>query len=458
MRPKFPLIKILLLAGALVAPLAGSAQPSPAAVAAAPPAADPASQATSLLANEALTWEERRKRLQDLANSNPRNAPVWAAYGEALKAVGEEDASLMAFDRAIEADQNLFTPHYQRGLLLKRPGPNRDLAAAEQAFRRALAAGSPRPQTLNELAVTLAMGGKLKDAADAWRRAAEADPDWGVVHSNLIKALTMLGDEEEAMAQLPAALAAGRFEESAVLILGEHLLREGDEDEAAEVYRAATARYPGNANFWYYLGAALAADGKEQDAREALLRGREAAKEDYRNAQAIEFALFRLEHPKDEARFQEARELVYQREADGAAMQRNLRRALGILGPLIEEHPDFWNGWFIRAVAKRRLGDLAGARADLEQVLQILPDEPNATMELALLERDDLRLDRAAELAQKAADLAPRDPLFATNAGLVMIDAGNCEAAWGLYRRAVALVGEENTQILRDQLDIRCGK
>jgi Flp pilus assembly protein TadD len=92
----------------------------------------------------------------------------------------------------------------------------------------------------------------------------------------------------------------------------------------------------------------------------------------------------------------------------------------------------------------------------LGKVLELNPAEANATMELALLHRDEFQFNEAADLAEKAVSLAPRDPIFAINAGFVLIEAGRCARAWELYRTALRMVGEQNTAPLRDMLELRC--
>ncbi|MCC7391329.1 tetratricopeptide repeat protein [Candidatus Sumerlaeota bacterium] len=419
----------------------------------------PADRAMKILTDDNMPIEERRVEILKIVNDNPNDAESWAAYGEALEKLGERDKALMAFQKATELNPKLYSPWQWLGILYKRGNPAPDYAKAEEAFRRAITEGAPRPSTLNELAVTLALQGKSKDAVAAWKQAIEADPEWGVLYNNLFKVATNLRDEKLCMEYFDRALHAKRFEESAVMQLGEYFIATGKNSRAVEIYNKATEAHPDNARIRYYYASALAADGKKNDARAEFNNAITIAKKSNEVSdvvQSAEWALFKLDNAKAEKDFQAARKLVFQPEVDWAKMKPDLEKAVKQLNPLIEKYPDFWNGYFVRGVAYRRLNEVALAEKDLQKVLSLHPDEPNATMELALMKRDQYDFAAAADFAEKAIALAPRDPMFAINGGLIMIEAGRCDRAWELYRISAKMVGEPNAAILRDQLEARC--
>lgn len=422
-------------------------------------AESPSDQAIVILKDEGLAWPEKVARLQEMSNVHAGVAEVWAAYGEALEKTGERPRALLAFEKATQINPALYSPWMWVGILSKRGAPSPDLPRAEMAFRRALAEGAPRPQALNELGVTLALEGRTKDAIDAWKQGVEADPEWGALYNNLMKGAVRMGDESTAREYLPGAIAAKRFEEGAVLQFGEYLISRGKAKEAVDVYMQAVSAHPANARLRYYYGVALGEAGRGKEAESALIEAQRVARESDEItdvAQAADWAIFRIRFPKDEKQFQEARKLVFQPETDFTRIAKDLKKAVKMLDPLVDKHPEFWNGYFIRGVAHRRLNEVEPAQADLEKVLSLFPNEPNATMELALMKRDLYDFQAAADLAEKAIKLAPRDPMFAINGGLIMLEAGRCERARELYRAATLMVGEENTVILKDQIDIRC--
>ncbi len=451
---------IALVAGLAVAAGAGAEEATTPTLELAAAERTPEDEALDILADDAILPAEQRARLQALSNAHPDSADIWAAYGECLARAREGELALAALERAVRLDPKLYSPWYWIGIVYKRGAPSPDLERAEAAFMEAIKNGAPRPATLNELGVTRAMQGKFKESVEAWRAAIEDDPQWGVLYSNLFKAALRSGEEKLVARLIDGAIAAQRFEESAVMIYGEHLVQSGKGADAAEVYRRAIAAHPDRPRLRYYRGLALAAAKKRPEAEAALLEAQAMAAapetSDREILQAAEWELFRLRNPGDEKDFQKARELVFAQEESASRREKNLKRAIESLTKLAAKHPDFWNAYFARGVAYRRLDDRASARADLGKVLSIRSDEPNATMELALMDRDDYRFEEAANGAEAAVRLAPRDPMFAINAGLIMLEAGRCERAWELYRAAIRMVGEENAAVLRVELDARC--
>lgn len=426
------------------------------------PAPTPTAQerALGLADDETLTAEQRRERLRALTNEAPDVADVWAAYGEALNDLGEDALALRAFEKATEIEPTLYSPWFWIGILSKRGTPEPDLARAEEAFRKALAWGAPRAQTLNELGVTLAVQGRLDESAEVWKEAIEQDPQWGVLYANLMKAAAGMDDEDLAEAYLPRALEADRFEESAVLIWGQHLLRKGDEDEAVDLYRRVIAQRPDLAVMHYYLGLALLEDGEEENAERAFREAERVAGE--ANEPTIRrqanFEVFRLRHPRTERDFQRTREDVFEPEGDEEDYREELEEAIGELDGIIAEHPGFWNAYSVRGVAEMRLGELEAAERDFRRVLELEPDEPNALMYLARVKQDQGSLPEAVELAEKAVEIAPRDPLFLVYTGLILVEAGHCDRAWDVYGRLLRMVGEENSALLYNELVARCGE
>lgn len=415
-------------------------------------------RAIALVADEETPLDRRLEEVRVLVKENQQSGAVMTAYGELLSRSGDDPAALIAFEQATALDPKLYTPWLWIGIIAKRGDPKPDLPRAEAALRRALELGAPKARALNELAVAVAMAGRMKEARDLWLEAVPHDPQWGVLYGNLVKACLSLGDEKTAMAQLEPALKAERFNETVILQIGTHLDRNKRHEEAEKLYRRALEVHPTNVAFNLALGRALVELERPEAAAECFQTAKRLGRQSGNPtaAQQAEWEIFRIENPQDERTFQSVRELVFSEETDRRVLERNYRRAIDRLTPLIERHPDFWNARFVRAVAYRRLDERDKAKADLLAVLEIFPEEANATMELALMTRDNLDFTEAARLAERAVELAPRDPIFAVNAGFIMLEANNCDRAWELYRKALRMVGEQNTAPLLDQLNLRC--
>lgn len=421
----------------------------------------PKDAAVAVLQDSSLSPFARAEKLQAMTNTSPDSAEVWAAYGEALEATGDTERALLAFKKSTELDPGNFAPWMRLGLLYKRGAPEPNLKGAEDAFRKALEKGAPKAKALNELGVSMALQGHMSDAIVAWEDAVKEDPGWGALYNNLMKAGSATGNEKLMARYLDAAIKADRFEEAAVLQYGEYLRKKDKPGKAADVYEKALAVYPKNTRIRYYYGSALGADGEAKGAARELAEARRLsleANEGNDVAQSVDFEMFKIDHPDDEKKLQKAREQIFQVKATTySEMDRKaLNKALKTLDDLTAKHPDFWNIYFLRGTANRRLDNREAARRDFERVRQLFPNEPNATMELALLSRDEERFAEAATLADSATTNAPKDPLFAMNAGFIYIEAGMCDKAWEQYRRTARLVGAQNAGPLLDELQIRC--
>lgn len=419
----------------------------------------PKEQALEILADENLTARERATKLRALANAHPDDGSAWSAYGEALEQAGDYSRAMEAFERASRVDSSLYTPWLWIGILAKRGIPEPDLPRAERAFRRALTEGAPRPRTLNELGVTLALQNKGDEAIRAWRQAIDADPEWGVLYNNIIRMARSMGRNDLMHEMAERALHAERFEPAAIYLYGEWLLANRRGDDAIAFYEKAMEAHPDNLRFRFSHALALVQMGRKEAAMEKLREVNRIATEESplsELALASNWEIFKLEHPRDESSFQDARNVIFSFSDGNHARPRDLNRAIRTLDSIIEKHPDLWNAHFARGRAQRLLGEYEEAEENLKRALEILPGEPNSTMDLALIRRDQYQFDEAADLADQAIERAPRDPLFAINGGLIMVDAGRCERGWELYRRLQRLTDEQFAVLLLDQLELNC--
>jgi tetratricopeptide (TPR) repeat protein len=118
---------------------------------------------------------------------------------------------------------------------------------------------------------------------------------------------------------------------------------------------------------------------------------------------------------------------------DAAAAKRLLDSALvaGIASPELrgEVHLD-------RARAAVALGDLAGARADIDQATRLVPSDPAAWLLSSALALREEKVARAQADIAKAIGIAPNDADVLLQAGTVAGISGEVEEARTLYARA----------------------
>ncbi len=419
---------------------------------------DATSQALLLVGDENLPADAKVSQLAALAEANKKNGTVWVAYGEALEAADRDDEALAAFDRAADADPTLYSAWQWIGTLNKRL--RLDLPRAEMAFLKAREMGAPAAPVNNELGVTLAMQGKFDEALAAFDAALLADPDWGILYNNAIKAAIAGRRTAKAREYFIRAIDAKRFEQNGLLMWGDYLMQSGEHENAAADYQLALAKHPDNARIRYDRGAALSRMGKKH--REAAVAELTRAREDARKAgdswtvRGAERTLFAVQFPDEEKKFQAAVKDVFAMEKDPERKVKQAEGAIKRLNPIVERHPDFFNARFTRAVALRMAGDNMKAREDLEHVLKLHPDEGNALIQMALLMRDEGELKEATGYARRAAEAAPRDPTVLMNAAFIELDAGNCPEAVGLCDQVDRLAGPGASEPVRVEISARC--
>ncbi len=91
-----------------------------------------------------------------------------------------------------------------------------------------------------------------------------------------------------------------------------------------------------------------------------------------------------------------------------------------------------------RARAGVALGDLVGARADLDRALELVPGDPFAWLLSAALARREAAVPRAQKDIARALELAPGDADVLLEAGNIAGAAKDMAAAQGFYERAAA--------------------
>lgn len=458
-----------MLAAALVATVPASANdPAPADSPTSPTASltmtvapTPGARALALLGEGNPTpLPERLAKAEALAAEYADNAEVWAAVGELREAAGRDDDALAAHVKATSLDPTLSSSWHRIGVLRKRE--RRDLPGAVMAFTKALEHSKAPASTLNELAVTLAQQGKMKDAMAAWERALAVDPEWGVLSTNATKAALALGDKKKAAAFFERTLTATRFEETGVMIYAEALVKEGRTKDAVAAYERAIAAHPERAKFRYYRGMALKdmgnKEGAKGDFREAVRLATDAG--DAATRGTAQKALFAIEHPKDLDKLVKAEKKVQTVSENPKTVEREMTEAIALLDGLVASHPDVWEMRQLRGDAQRRLGSPDAARRDYESVLAQVPEQPDALMSLALMHRDLALPAESADFARRAMAAAPRDARILVNAGFCLLDAGQCDDAKRAANRARTVypreVPTDPLDTLDDEIEARC--
>ncbi len=419
------------------------------------PTPAPADEAIALLEADGLDLETRIEGVRRILQSNPDEAAAWAALGELYLDADDSGRALGAFRQAVSRDAALPSSWHWIGILEKRAG---NLEEAIVAFDRAREAGGPASVELNEKAVAQARLGRMAEAYATWQQAIADDPGWGVLYANAAKAALALGDEEGARGWFVAGLKAERFEETLALMWTDHLVRQGRTEEALADYEVALSARPKAAKLRYYYGMTL----KEEGGGDAAVRQLELALADAAESgdrtteEAVRKSIFAIRHPRQMRDMVKAEEMIREETESAEPSEKNLRKAVGLMDPIVADHPDIWEPRLMRGVALRRLGRGEEAQADFEAVLALVPDQPNAHLNLGLIERDRGGFETAAGHAWTAASLAPRDPLISVNAALILVDAGQCDKAAQVLDAGGESIPFENSDEIRRRIAEAC--
>jgi tetratricopeptide (TPR) repeat protein len=286
--------------------------------------------------------------------------------------------------------------------------------------------------------------GDLGRAADAYRRAIEAEPRYAEAHANLGAVLARLGRYDEAVACYERALGINAQLNAARVNLGLAHYRAGALDAALEAFRAAYDVDPSLLQARQLLGLVLVETGNDLAAIPHLETSAQAAPDE----PAILFALGRAYARRGDRRA-DAVAARLARTRDGLPLWHQLR-GLGLQHA--DRHADALAAFeaasalndrlprlFVNiGVSRLALGDHGGARRAFESALARTERDAAAHAYLAWLDEQDDRLTEALQHAERAVtvegDVAASRGLL----GRILLKSGNAEVAAVHLERAVA--------------------
>jgi Tfp pilus assembly protein PilF len=248
-------------------------------------------------------FEKARGIFEKVAGEQPSNAKAHFYLGVAQQNLGQSEAAVQSYERALELDSKLTEATVNLTAALLDAG---DAARAEPVIERGLASEPNHPGLLYNRAIAASMLGKKTDAVKAYRAALGADPDNLEIKYGYAEALVAAGSNSEARSLLGelaqaddiAVLAStarllGRLEDfgaciqaldkailreaSAELYVARGLCHHGKKDDASAYadFQQAIQKDPKYAPAHYYAGMDLKQRGKKAEAKKALARAAE---------------------------------------------------------------------------------------------------------------------------------------------------------------------------------------
>lgn len=234
--------------------------------------------------------------------SEPENVELLNAMGFALFQQDLSEEAIGALERAVAVDPSHAKSHNNLALAYI---DLEELELAEAHYRESLAV-EPHPAIYNDLGFVLEQQGLPFEAATAYRKSLELEPNAAITHRNLASALARSGDLSEAEIHFNRALAleptaeaylglgfvqwqSGRLDDgiastrkaiadkadlgAAYDQLGAMLIQQGKLEEAIAVYRELAGAFPSAASYTR-LAEVLERMGKTDEARAALQSAR----------------------------------------------------------------------------------------------------------------------------------------------------------------------------------------
>lgn len=114
-------------------------------------------------------------------------------------------------------------------------------------------------------------------------------------------------------------------------------------------------------------------------------------------------------------------------------------QALKLIEPALAKHPDAAALLTVRALARGRLKDLDGARADAERAVQLAPNDENAVALLAAMYRERGQNARAVQLVSSTLDRVPSSTDLREVLAAIYVETGDADKAIEQMRRLITL-------------------
>jgi len=320
-------------------------------------------------------------------------------------------------------------------------------------FQRCLAIRGADSSVLFNYGVALRKLSRFREAARAFRHAADATPGRFDCWFNLGESLARLGQFAGAVEALFQAAEIEPVNADVWYILGNLHLAEKQFDAAIEYFEKAVSFAPGHGEAFNNLGLALKGAGRLAAAVTAFGQAIDAdpaspaAHDNLGNARMLmgdtdgAIASFRealrLMPDYADARFNLAG--VYLEQRDFAAAETDYRRVL-------KADPDHRLACLKAAFCAQMQGDAEAARIDLDGALDRWPEDTDVLSQLGNVMRDIGAFEKSRDYFQRALEPNPDNPVVLGNLALACQHEGALSESVDHYRRALTL-DSDNAQL-----------
>jgi predicted CXXCH cytochrome family protein len=311
---------------------------------------------------------------QAIAKYRPENADFHFQLAEAYWKSGEGEKSLPLYEEAIARNPDHRAALRNFGVALSRSGR---AARAIEVLEQAVRSDPHDAKALSNLGEVYLQQGAPQRAVEVLRRAVGADPNLPEAHSNLASALSQAGDPEAGLGAAREAIRIQPDHQAALNNLANLLAAAGRFEEAEQHYRQAIDLNPGHAEAHHNYAGLLA---QQQKFAEAERRLREAlrlsphlagAHNNLGNLLAMRGAIDEaIAHFQAAVRDDDSFAEAHFNLGTALGSQNKHSEAAGHLAKAVRLNPQYLEARLNLGFALAAQGDLAGARAQFEQVAQ----------------------------------------------------------------------------------------
>jgi tetratricopeptide (TPR) repeat protein len=182
-----------------------------------------------------------------LVQQFPQSAILFNIQGAVLKGLGQLDASVEAYNKALTIKPDNAEAYNNMGVTLKDQGK---LEEAIEAYNKALTIKPDNADAYNNMGNALQEQGKLEEAIEAYHKALAIEPDNADAYNNMGNALQEQGKLEEAIEVFTKALTIRSDYADAYYNMGIVLQEQGKLEEAIEAYSRSLAIKPDDAEVY----------------------------------------------------------------------------------------------------------------------------------------------------------------------------------------------------------------
>lgn len=148
-------------------------------------------------------WQAALECFREAGRIDPHHAAAHAYAGNVLRLLGQPDAAMASYDRAITARPDYAEVHYNRGAILHEA---RQVSAALDCFDAALTINPSFPEAHFSRGEALRDLGRLDEALESFDAAIAINPDHVGAHAQRGSALMELGHLDAALASFDRAI------------------------------------------------------------------------------------------------------------------------------------------------------------------------------------------------------------------------------------------------------------